>query len=228
MIHLSRLWHLSLALVLAFGLGAVSVSAQRRDGVPALPPADRPVVLHTAEVPRIRVVPIAAGLSHPWGLAFRRNGDILVTERDKGTLWVIRNGQFLDRAFSGVPEVFADVGTAGLMDVAVHPNDDRLVYLTYSKLEEREGRRGAVALARGRLEGRVLTEVRDIFVANEMYRDTMISDETWAALSERYDAHQMMSNAATAARYRMVSMTLNAFGVQPLPDDERFPVLEGY
>ena len=37
-----------------------------------------------------------------------------------------------------------------------------------------------------------------------------------------------MSIAATAARYRKVSMTLNAFGVQPLPDDERFPVLEGY
>ena len=38
----------------------------------------------------------------------------------------------------------------------------------------------------------------------------------------------MMSIAATAARYRKVSMTLNAFGVQPLPDDELFPVLEGY
>ncbi len=61
-----------------------------------------------------------------------------------------------------------------------------------------------------------------------MYRDTMISDATWATLSERYDTHQMFSIAATAARYRMVSMTLNAFGVQPLPDDERFPELEGY
>ena len=67
-----------------------------------------------------------------------------------------------------------------------------------------------------------------IDAANEMYRDTMISDETWATLSERYDTHQMMSIAATAARYRMVSMTLNAFGVQPLQGDELFPVLEGY
>ena len=29
-------------------------------------------------------------------------------------------------------------------------------------------------------------------------------------------------------RYRLVSMTLNALGVQPLPTDETFPVLEGY
>ena len=67
-----------------------------------------------------------------------------------------------------------------------------------------------------------------IDAADEMYTDTMISDETWAALSEHYDTHQLVSIAATAARYRKVSMTLNAFGVQPLPDDERFPVLEGY
>ena len=70
-------------------------------------------------------------------------------------------------------------------------------------------------------------ELALIDAANEMYRDTTISDETWQTLSERYDTHQMMSIAWTAARYRRVSMTLNAFGVQLLPDDERFPELEG-
>ena len=70
---------------------------------------------------------------------------------------------------------------------------------------------------------------RDLIdAADDMFRDSMISDETWARLSERYDTHQMMSIAATAARYRMVSMTLNALGVQPLPDDELFPALEGW
>ena len=67
-----------------------------------------------------------------------------------------------------------------------------------------------------------------IDAANEMYRDSIISDETWDTLATRYDTHQMMSIVITAARYRMVSMTLKAFGVQPLPDDELFPTLEGY
>jgi alkylhydroperoxidase family enzyme len=67
-----------------------------------------------------------------------------------------------------------------------------------------------------------------IDAADEMFRDAMIADETWARLSEHYDTHQMMSVAATVGRYRMVSMTLNAIGVQPLPDDELFPKLEGY
>ena len=71
-------------------------------------------------------------------------------------------------------------------------------------------------------------ELSLITAANEMYRDTTISDETWQDLSERYDTHQMMSIVATVARYRKVSMTLNALGVQPLPDDEQLPVLEGY
>ena len=71
-------------------------------------------------------------------------------------------------------------------------------------------------------------ELSLIDAANEMYRDTMISDDTWAALSASYDDHQMMSIAWTVARYRRVSMVLNALGVQPLQDDERFPVLEGY
>ena len=72
------------------------------------------------------------------------------------------------------------------------------------------------------------TERLLIDAANEMYRDTAVSDGTWNALAERYDTRRMISIAATAARYRMVSMLLNAFGVQPLPDDEGFPVLEGY
>ncbi len=66
-----------------------------------------------------------------------------------------------------------------------------------------------------------------VIAADEMFRDTMISDATWNTLSERYDTHQMISIAASVGRYRFVSMTLNALGVQPQDDDELFPVLEG-
>ena len=160
-----------LLLPLAVALVGVSASGQRRDGVPALPPPDAPVVIRTAEVSRVRVVPVAGGLSHPWGVAFRQNGDILVTERDEGTVRVIRNGQLLERDIPGVPEVFSDSDRAGLMDIAVHPDDDRIVYLTYSKSIMVDGTEGVtVALARGRLDAGALTEVRDIFVAEGLDR----------------------------------------------------------
>jgi glucose/arabinose dehydrogenase/alkylhydroperoxidase family enzyme len=154
-------------LATALALCAGTASAQTRGGLPTQPAPDRPVVLRTSEVPRIRVVQIADGLSHPWGMAFRRNGDILVTERDKGTLRVIRDGELLERDIPGVPEVFSSRPRAGLMDIALHPDDDRIVYLTYTKsIEGDESGSLTVALARGRLVGDSLTEVRDIFVAD--------------------------------------------------------------
>ena len=174
--HRRRLPALCLALVLAGGVA----SAQRRDGVPAEPAPTAPRVVRTAEVPRVRVVPVAAGLSHPWGMAFRANGDILVTERDRGALRVVRAGRLLDRDVPGVPEVFAESDRAGLMDVAVHPDDDRLVYLTYSKAIVRDGEEGVtVALARGRLDTGALTEVRDIFVAEGLDRGIAASRLIW-------------------------------------------------
>ena len=182
MSHLSRTCRAVRRFVLAYALAGASASAQTRLGVPALPPPDRPVVLPTADVARIRVVPVVTGLSHPWGMAFRQNGDILVTERDKGTLRVIRNGQLLERPIPGVPEVYAETQRAGLMDIAIHPDDDSLVYLTYSKAVERDGERGAtVALARGRLDAGALTEVRDLFVANGLDRGVAASRIVFAA-----------------------------------------------
>ena len=168
------------ALALACLLAAGSVSAQRRDFIPPLPPPEGPVVLYTAEVQRIRVVPVTGDLSHPWGMAFRQNGDILITERDRGALRVVRNGQLLERNIPGVPAVFSESDRAGLMDVAVHPDDDRIVYLSYSKAIETNGEPGVtVALARGRLDAGNLTEVRDIFVAQGLDRGIAASRLIW-------------------------------------------------
>ncbi|MEX2584292.1 MAG: hypothetical protein WD766_13560 [Gemmatimonadota bacterium] len=66
-----------------------------------------------------------------------------------------------------------------------------------------------------------------IQAADEMFRESTMSDETWNRLAQTYDTHQMMSVVATVGRYRMVSMTLNALGVQLETGDEVFPVLEG-
>ena len=61
-------------------------------------------------------------------------------------------------------------------------------------------------------------------VADELYRDATVSDETWAALTAEYDTRETFSVLMTVSNYRLVSMSLNAFGVQPLDTDERFPV----
>jgi aldose sugar dehydrogenase len=139
-------------------------------GIPAVPLPDKPVVYDTAEGQRIRVVVVTRGLSHPWSLAFLPDpstplgaGAMLVTERT-GQLRLIRNGVLDPQPIAGVPAVRSQ-GLSGLMDVALHPQfaQNHLVYLTYTK--PLQGTRNTLALARGRLDGQTLTDVRDVFVA---------------------------------------------------------------
>lgn len=61
--------------------------------------------------------------------------------------------------------------------------------------------------------------------ADELYRDASVSERTWNALAARFDTTMMMNVIVTASNYRMVSMALNALGVQLEPGDERFPTL---
>ena len=108
-----------------------------------------------------RVVTVAEGLDHAWGLAFLPDGDLLVTER-AGRLRRISNGR-VGPPLDGVPRVHA-TGQGGLLDVAIHPRfaQTRWVYLTFSK----PGSRATTALVRGRLEAEGLTDVEEIFVAD--------------------------------------------------------------
>jgi glucose/arabinose dehydrogenase len=133
-------------------------------GIDAVRLPDPPMVYGTAEGQGIRVSVMTAGLTYPWGFAFLPDGSVLVTER-LGALRVIRNDVLDPTPLSGVPGVYTGTALAGLMDVAVHPafSDNRWVYVTYSKPTETGS---TVALARGRLEGHGLSEVRDLFVSN--------------------------------------------------------------
>jgi 4-carboxymuconolactone decarboxylase len=67
-------------------------------------------------------------------------------------------------------------------------------------------------------------DVALVRAADELYRDDYISDATWTALAARFNASELMDVLITAGGYRMVSMALNAFGVQLEPGAERFPV----
>jgi glucose/arabinose dehydrogenase len=132
--------------------------------VTAVAVATRPGFFSDADTEehRIRLVTVAEGLEHPWGLAFLPNRDILVTER-RGHLRIIRGGVLQAAPIEGVPTVHAH-NQGGLLDVAVHPRfaENGLVYLTYSKA----GRLGSTtALARGRFDGQRLLDVADVFVA---------------------------------------------------------------
>src|SRR3982750_359250 len=68
-----------------------------------------------------KLTTLAAGLDHPWSIAFLPDGSMLVTERP-GRLRVIRNGVLDPTPISGVPPVYVQTGAqAGLFDIVLHP-----------------------------------------------------------------------------------------------------------
>ena len=108
-------------------------------------------------------------LEYPWALAFLPDGTMLITER-AGRLRVIRNGVLDPQPVAGAPASYW-TGESGLpgavhgyMDIALHPQfaQNRLVYLSYTK--PLDDKKTTVAVARGRFDGRGLTEVKDVLV----------------------------------------------------------------
>jgi glucose/arabinose dehydrogenase len=139
--------------------------AQQVGRLPRISLPDASPVVDTVEG-KIRVVPIGRGLSHPWSLAFLPDGRMLVTERS-GQIRVIRDGILDPQPLAGAPKVHA-VRLSGLMDIALHPNfaQNQLVYLTYTKNVKPEPLEVATTLARGRLVGNALVDLKDILTAD--------------------------------------------------------------
>lgn len=117
---------------------------------------------YATEETEIRVETLAAGLNHPWGLAFLPDGNFLVTERPGFLRIVMPEGRVSD-AIYGVPEVVAQ-GQGGLLDVALDPNfaENRLIYLSYA--EKGEGRLNGTAVVRGHLTESMPPQLQDVEV----------------------------------------------------------------
>ena len=168
--------------LLAVPLGAVLGLAQQKvpfdptykipiapQGLANLPLPKMPIVYDTGEGQKIRVVAVTRALEYPFSLAFLPDGNILVTER-AGRLRIIREGKLDPQPVAGGPNGFG-TGESGMpgavhgyMDVVLHPQFalNHYIYISYTKsLDEK---RKVLALARGRWDGKGLTEMRDIFV----------------------------------------------------------------
>jgi glucose/arabinose dehydrogenase len=80
-------------------------------------------------------------------------------------LRVFRDGELAAEPVAGVPEV-RRTALGGLFDVILHPDfaRNRTLYLTYAKTVD--GELSTTALARAQFDGRALSAVEDIFVAN--------------------------------------------------------------
>lgn len=108
---------------------------------------------------------VAAGLQHPWGMAFLPDGRILVTERS-GQLRIVTGKGLHAAPVTGLPEITA-TGQGGLLDIALHPDyaENGWLYFTYAA-----GSRWASGthLARAKLAGQQLTDLQVLFAQNNL------------------------------------------------------------
>ncbi len=161
---------LLLLMLLGCGCASAQQSVPFANGVPVAPELNvppvpsEPRIYQTAEGQDIRVSVVVRGLSHPYSIAFLPNNVMLVTEKD-GRLRVIRDGILDPAPVAGVPEVKAN-RRSGLNDVVLHPQFEQngYIYLTYHKpLPDNQS---AMALARGRWNGKALIGTEDLFVTD--------------------------------------------------------------
>jgi glucose/arabinose dehydrogenase len=123
----------------------------------------------TAGGVKMHITVVTKGLDHPWGMAFLPDGSMLVTER-AGRLRVIRNGVLAATPIAGLPKIRA-VSLNGLHDIAIHPNfaSNRYIYMVYAKPAEDDATRSTLAVMRAKWDGKELSDVKDIFLAQPYY-----------------------------------------------------------
>ena len=143
---------------------------------PSPPLGDGPFEFDTYEQRRLRAVVVTRGLAHPWSFAFLPDGSVLVTER-AGRLRIVRNGALAPDPLAGIPPVVSRGTMAGLMDIALHPRfaENKWIYISYHKpvgtaagVDGREAPLASNAILRATWNGTALTEIRDIFVADDV------------------------------------------------------------
>jgi aldose sugar dehydrogenase len=131
----------------------------------ALPTAATAQALVKPSAPKLKTEVIASGLNHPWSIAFLPGGGVLVTERNGG-LRRIENGRMT--RVTGVPPVLNE-GQGGLFDVVADPQfqQNGVVFLSYA---HGTNRANGTRVARAKLVGNSLIEVRPIYTATPLKR----------------------------------------------------------
>lgn len=131
--------------------------------IPSAACTQSPPQEYSSERHQFRLVTVADGLDHPWGLAFLPDGRMLVTER-AGMLRIVEKDGRMTAPLTGVPAVYAQ-GQGGLLDVVLAPDfaTSRMIYLSYA--EPGENGTAGTAVARGRLgdDGGGISNVEVVF-----------------------------------------------------------------
>lgn len=113
-----------------------------------------------------RVIVVAAGLDHPWGMTFLPDGAVLVTERSGSLRRIDDDG--VSGPIPGGPDPLVS-GQGGLLDIALHPRFSENGWVYFSHAGTGPGG-GGTELSRARYDGQRFSERTTLFVAEPKSR----------------------------------------------------------
>lgn len=121
-------------------------------------------VVFSSEGMDLKLELVVDNIDSPWGITQSNDGTLFYTEK-AGKLFS-KNKAGVINEITGLPKV-AFRGQGGLMDVLLHPDFDnnKRIYLTYSKQKTDDDDYSTTALFSGTLEGNEIKNGKDIFIA---------------------------------------------------------------
>ena len=153
----------------------------------------------------LKPVPVVDDLDSPWALAFLPDGRWLVTERP-GKLRIVGADGKAGAPLVGLPAIDAG-GQCGLLDVAVDPQFARngFIYWTFAEPAAGTRRGNSTAVARARLVGDKLEDVKTIFsqkpkISSRNHCGSRIvfdrNGNLWVGLGDRFSERDEAQNLA--------------------------------
>jgi aldose sugar dehydrogenase len=168
-----------LALALSSAVvGSALAQQQPNIGIAPVKLTESSYTFDTAEQHRIRVTVVAKGLAHPFALALLPSGDALISERG-AQLRIVRNATGSNptleaEPIKGMPENTPPYRNGGVHDLALHPKfaENKWLYFTFNKggppvdpkAQPPARRQSSMMLARGKFDGKTLSNVEELFV----------------------------------------------------------------
>ncbi|MGB0513307.1 MAG: PQQ-dependent sugar dehydrogenase [Wenzhouxiangellaceae bacterium] len=154
--------------LLALAIPALAQDVSQDDRPYGTPPAFEGGLesLAAVNIRNARLDIVFSGLDEPWAFEFLGPNEIVITERGGRLLRIaLESGRAsAPRAVSGLPEIAARHQQTGLLDIALHPRFDQTgwIYFSYSEQDSDTGRYFRTQVARARLDGDRLHDLRPL------------------------------------------------------------------
>jgi glucose/arabinose dehydrogenase len=115
----------------------------------------------------LNVAEIASGFDHPWAIAFLPEGNMLVTEKPTGKLYIVTPAGAKSSPVAGIPAVDGR-GQGGLLDVEVAPDYSKTKQIYFTYYEPRGDEGNSLAVARARLLDGAAPSLEDLSIIFRM------------------------------------------------------------